>query len=98
MKRNFIVLFFIIGIVHSRSLPVNPLDEIIDSLTSDPVSVVRITRQFGSEGSGGSNGAYNNFDYNPFNDTPNNYDDDPYNDSTRRLLYNPRSIHLQFYS
>ncbi len=43
---------------------------------------------YGNQGLGGSGGGYNNFDLNPYNDTPNNYDSNPFNDSAHRQTYN----------
>lgn len=43
----------------------------------------------GNYGGGyGGYGGYNNYDFNPYNDTPNNYDANPFNDSPHRQIYN----------
>lgn len=85
---------------HCRSLP---SEFQIESLSGNRVvPLVRKARQFGIQMIynnrlskiftswtylGGGNGGHNNFDYNPYNDTPDSYDSDTFNDSTRRILY-----------
>ncbi|KAJ6649274.1 hypothetical protein Bhyg_04508 [Pseudolycoriella hygida] len=86
MKAVIFVVFVMVGSAYCRSLPVQPSDIKVESLSGGN-PLVRKTRQFGYGGYGGY-GGYNNFDYNPYNDTPNNYDNNPFNDSFRRPLYN----------
>ncbi|KAG4071279.1 hypothetical protein HA402_003983 [Bradysia odoriphaga] len=81
MKAAFLVLFAVLGCAYCRSLPAQPSDIKIESLSGNPTPLVRRARQFGY-------GGYNNFDYNPYNDTPNNYDNNPFNDNARRTYNN----------
>lgn len=78
----------------------SPAPSVIDvaSVDANPAIIVRKARQFGKKcffflwirsNSGTFSGFnYNNYDYNPYNDTPNNYDNNPYNDSPHRQTYN----------
>lgn len=85
MNALFVVIFVLIGSAYSRSIPQpsapsNPqFDLDVTSLDQNSVPLVRKARQFGY---------FNNYDYNPYNDTPNNYDNNPFNDSPHRRLYN----------
>ncbi|KAJ6646915.1 hypothetical protein Bhyg_02129 [Pseudolycoriella hygida] len=84
MKAALVLLFVIVTSAYCRSLPPQPVDLNDESFSgSQTVPLVRKVRQFG----GGNGGGYNNFDYNPYNDTPNSYDTNVYNDSTRRILF-----------
>lgn len=70
----------------------------VASLNGSPTALVRKARQFGNNFSMFAfryrtnivlfPGYYNNYDYNPYNDTPNNYDGTPFNDTPHRQIYN----------
>lgn len=100
MKAVFVVLFVMAGSAYCRSIPAQPSDIEIETLSGNAPLLVRKARQFGNfvliykwktnleiwkfVGYGG----YNNYDYNPYNDTPNNYDNNPFNDNARRTYNN----------
>lgn len=47
MKVCVAVIFFVIGSVYSRSVPIKPSDITVESLNGSPVVLVRKARQFG---------------------------------------------------
>lgn len=104
MKYFLVVIFAVIGTVYSRSLPVKTpyISVDVDALSGNPIYLIRKVRQSGKwkrifvyqvsyckvVSILGGGGGYNDFDYNPYNDSPRNYDGNPFNDVTHRQLYN----------